>query len=180
MFSIIGFHTCEDRGETDEEIRTKVPIKSKPHNQWFGEGYYFWTDSDRFAKSWGSYEKRFISRFQIGFANQNDVFDLVGNAFHQEEFNEMLKLITEKNQNADKMDISSVFYFLREHNILSQYKAIKGCGNCYSVKGCFINGRKEQLMFVNRIQLCLFDKNVALTLENVIRHKEDSYEYVQS
>lgn len=31
-----------------------------------------------------------------------------------------------------------------------------------------------------RIQLCLFDKNVTLTLENVIRYKEDSYEYVQS
>ena len=31
-----------------------------------------------------------------------------------------------------------------------------------------------------RIQLCLFDKNVDLTLESVIRYSEGYHEYVQS
>lgn len=180
MYSIIGFHTCEDRGETDEEIRTKIPIKSEPLKQWFGEGYYFWTDSDRFAKNWGNYSKRFISKYCIGFSNQNDVFDLVGNAAHQEEFTEMLNLIIKKSSKSEEMDISAVFYFLRNEGILSQYKAIKGSGNSYHTLGCFISGRKEKLMFVDRIQLCLFDKNVDLTLESVIRYSEGYHEYVQS
>ena len=179
MYSIIGFHTCEDRGETDEEIRTKIPIKSEPLKQWFGEGYYFWTDSDRFAKNWGNYSKRFISKYCIGFSNQNDVFDLVGNAAHQEEFTEMLNLIIKKSSKSEEMDISAVFYFFRDKGILSQYKAIKGSGNSCHTLGCFINGRQEKLMFVNRIQLCLFDKNVDLTLESVDRYSENHYdEYV--
>lgn len=180
MYSIIGFHTCEDRGETDEEIRAKIPIKSKPHKQWFGEGYYFWTDSDRFAKNWGSYINRFISKYRIEFQDQNDVFDLVGNAAHQEEFTQMLDLIIKKSSKSEEMDISTVFYFLRDKGILSQYKAIKGSGNSFYNLGRFINGKPEKLMFINRIQLCLFDKNVGLILESVNRYSEGCYENVQS
>lgn len=172
MHTVVGFHTCEDRGESDEEIESKVPIKSKQNKQWLGEGYYFWTDSDRFAKTWGRYSKRFISRFDIIFTHQNDIFDLVGNALHQEEFEEMLAEIVKKDPQLEKIDISAVFYFLRENEILSQYKAIKACGNSYRLLGYFSSGKKEKLMFVNRIQLCLFnkDKNVNLILKNIARH----------
>ncbi len=167
MHTIIGFHTCEDRGESDEEIKSKVPIKSELEGQWLGEGYYFWTDSARYAKTWGTYSKRFVSEFDINFSAQNEVFDLVGNASHQDEFEDMLAEIVKKNPELQDMDMSAVFYFLRDNNIFEQYKAIKAC-NRYELKGRFLSNRPERLMFPTRIQLCLFDRNVELILKNVI------------
>lgn len=168
MHTIIGFHTCEDRGESNEEIKSKVPIKSEREEQWLGEGYYFWTDSDRYARTWGTYSKRVVSEFNINFSTQSEIFDLVGNASHQEEFEGMLREIVKKNPKLGSMDMSAVFYFFRDKNVLEQYKAIKAC-NRYKLKGRFLTHRPERLMFPTRIQLCLFEKNVELTLKNIIR-----------
>lgn len=173
MYTVIGFHTCEDRGESDAEIKSKVPIKSKPTGQWFGEGYYFWTDSSRYAKSWGTYKKRFISEFSIQFNEQNEIFDLVGNAAHQEEFDDYLKMFIEINQKIKNLDLSRVFCFLRKEAafLFEQYKAIKGCHCSSSYNYPFLPGRNERILLPTRIQLCLFEKHEGLELKNIVRHQ---------
>ncbi|MBF0752008.1 MULTISPECIES: hypothetical protein [unclassified Pasteurella] len=172
MYTIIGFHTCEDRGESNEEIKSKVPIKSEQEGQWLGAGYYFWTDSYRYARTWGTYNKRVVSEFDINFSTQKEIFDLVGNASHQEEFENMLTEMVKKNPKLYNMDMSAIFYFFRDKDVFEQYKAIKACNRC-EFKERFFTNRPERLMFPTRIQLCLFEKNVELILKDIIRDGGD-------
>lgn len=48
MIEIIAFHTCEKNGQ-----EYSAPFLSKSNNQWLTQDYYFWGDSDYFAKKWG-------------------------------------------------------------------------------------------------------------------------------
>ena len=59
MVEIICYHTCKNEGGK-EFILNNAPFYSdnKPKNgkkgkpQWLSEGFYLWTDSDYYAKTW--------------------------------------------------------------------------------------------------------------------------------
>ena len=75
----VVWHTCSLRNSQNcEDIRDKVPFRSKAKYQWLTQGYYFWLDDDH-AKDWGKirrFERYAVSHFQLIFDDEKDIFDL--------------------------------------------------------------------------------------------------------
>lgn len=93
--TIETFHTCHLEGSASDILRN-VPYHSNlDEQQWLGQGYYFWTDSDFYARKWGERKDKYpkgyvITKFTIEIPT--DFFlDLVGNVSHQLEFEKQIK-----------------------------------------------------------------------------------------
>lgn len=125
--AITSFHTCRKNG-TDY----LVPFLSKPNNQWLTQGFYFWTDSDYFAKKWGKThyknkgENYCIMRFGLTFEKEY-LLDLVGNVDDKIEFKIFYTQICKKK--SGKVNLGDVITYMRdiESRILGafSYKVIK-------------------------------------------------------
>lgn len=162
MIEIIAFHTCKKNGQEYD-----APFLSKPNNKWLTQGYYFWTDSDYFAKKWGEdcYKKRSdeycIVKFELSF-DKNELLDLVGNVEHKrvflkyyEKIIKMLKI---------EISLAEIVQYMRDFEKripgAFPYKAIKSEDNreLDLVTIPVVKGAKENISIgPTRQQLCVFE-----------------------
>ncbi|MBA0212413.1 hypothetical protein [Pectobacterium brasiliense] len=116
--SIIGYHTCNDRGGY-EFICNSIPFLSEPgEDQWLTQGYYFWTDSPYWAENWNRGRPNVIGKFIVSFDEKHKFLDLVGNVSHQEEFEELKGVVLEEMEITDSFSITvnQIISFFREHS----------------------------------------------------------------
>lgn len=165
MIEIDAFHVCEKNGQECE-----APFLSRPNHQWLTQGYYFWTDSDYFAKKWGEshYENKgndyCIMKFNLSF-DKKELLDLVGNVEHKLQFLKIVKRLRKLNIIAqDAFSLKAVIYYLRKLN-----KDYDEAWPYYAVKAedkrdldlmdiPVIEGGKELISIgPTRQQLCVFE-----------------------
>lgn len=93
---IEAFHTCHLQGSISDILKNSPYHSNSEEHQWLGQGYYFWTDSDFFAKKWGERKDKYpkgyvITRFTIDISTEY-LLDLVGNVSHQLEFEKQIRI----------------------------------------------------------------------------------------
>lgn len=184
-----GYHACSQRGGY-EQVRNGIPfLSSDSEEQWLTQGYYFWNHSSKFAKSWmpseyrqggelhGTPAKRAIGQFDINL-NESELWDLVGNPLHQEEFDRFAEKLLAKYKKARKskyeVSVNEIIAEMREFAKAPErksafpYNAVKAVDNrkkdvnYYS----FTSSKREglQLPIGNAQQVCVFNK----TEENIV------------
>lgn len=174
MIEIIAFHTCKKNGQEYD-----APFLSKPNNQWLTQGYYFWTDSDYFAKKWGEthYESKnkayCVMKFDLSF-EKIELLDLVGNVEHKHIFFKFYEKIIKRL--TGEISLAEIIQYMRdlEERIPGAfpYKAVKSEDNrkLDLVAIPVIRGAKENISIgLTRQQLCVFENCYNFT-------KGDSYE----
>ena len=158
----VGYHTCKiDNGF--DYILNNIPFQSgNGPNQWLTEGYYFWTDSDFWAKKWGKIGKRVIGKFDIELCFQDEVLDLVGNVKHQEEFVKLKNLILKnlsKSQQC-KITVNQIIKKLRNTNGAFPYLAIKAEDGRKIETINFVDPQinRTKINLITPQQLCVFEQ----------------------
>lgn len=163
MVNVVAFHTC-----CKNNTESQAPFLSKRNNQWLTQGYYFWTDSDYFAKKWGethyqnkSYEYCII-KFDL-FFKKDELLDLVGNVDHKIKFKETYERLTIKLKQ-DKIPLGDVIQYMRDFEKripgVFSYKAIKSEDNreLDLINIPVTKGAKEYISIgPTRQQLCVFE-----------------------
>ena len=86
------FHTQEERS-----VSLELPVEAKGHEQWMGDGYYFWQDYE-FAQWWGNLKKchkRNISqKYSIYKATiQCDEDDFIDTVFNENDYINFVRAI---------------------------------------------------------------------------------------
>lgn len=181
-YTLLCFQTCSfGTADTKENIERIAPFLSDPQKpQWLGQGYYFWTDSLLFAKSWG--EDHYFSKYAINkyhvIVPKNQFFDLVGNVDHQIEFLEKYEknfyaLLDEIVNNAtndkkrierkykiDKLKaagvkVSTLFWALRELRKLP-YKVVKAYDSPTDSKSVKFMFGGEYMLLPTRQQIIVY------------------------
>lgn len=181
VFSVTGFHTCQDKGGV-QAIRAAVPFISKPDNQWLGQGYYFWTDSDYWAKQWMR-DPKVISQFTIEL-EKNQVLDLVGNVSDQELFQAICELFNEDyplyeeyvKLHGEDVSVGAVISFLRRQDAegkgeqLFPFAAVRAKDNRCVKRVLFVSGARKELSLVEPHQLCVYReyKEKAVSFERFV------------
>lgn len=158
----VGYHTCKlDNGF--EYIRENIPFKSgNGPNQWLTEGYYFWTDSDYWAKRWGRPNSRAIGEFDIELCFQEEVLDLVGNVKHQEEFvrfkNLIIKHIPKHKQH--EITVHQIIKKLRQLESAFPYLAIKAEDDRRVEAIHFVDPaiNESRINLITPQQMCVFEQ----------------------
>lgn len=158
------YQTLENRDNPDE-VESKGPFFCAK-NPWLGNGFYFWDTFMELAHWWG--EKGYAGNYFICKCYcdscQEDVFDLVGNTIHIQNFRDCSKLL----QNAypdKKITVPFVLEFMKKKGIFP-YKAIRanpiGCTNgdeyLRSQRLRFVNSNIAYLDMIPPIQLCVVKK----------------------
>ncbi len=165
MVEIDAFHVCKKNGQ-----QYRAPFLSRPRNQWLTQGYYFWTDSDYFAKNWGKshYEKNgdkyCIMKFNLNF-DKEKLLDLVGNVRHKIEFRDSVNRLIKLNTKAqDTLSLRLVIQYLRDlnndFNGAWAYSAVKAedkrCLDLIDIP--VVEGASERINIgPTRQQLCVFE-----------------------
>lgn len=169
-FNITGYHTCQDKGG-QEAIRLGVPFLSKRDEQWLGQGYYFWTDSEYWAKQWMRGPK-VITQFSIAL-EKAQVLDLVGNVVDQELFQSICQLFNEdypfyekyKETYGSQITVGSIISFLRlqdsqgDSEKLFPYAAVRAKDNRCLKRYPFVSGSRKELSLVEPHQLCVYQEH---------------------
>lgn len=169
VFSVTGFHTCQDKGGI-QAIKAGVPFLSKPDNQWLGQGYYFWTDNVYWAKKWMS-DPKVISQFSIEL-EKDKVLDLVGDVNDQELFLSICEIFNEDYPHYDEyvktygkeISVGAVISFLRRQDAqgkgeqLFPYAAVKAKHNRSAKRFLFAAGTRWELSLVEPHQLCVYQE----------------------
>lgn len=187
--TISGFHTCHlASGKSQTQILSEVPYHSDvSKEQWLGQGYYFWTDSNHYAHQWGCLKiddgkgsKKFkypngyiITKFDICIP-VTQLLDLVGNVHQQVYFYKQVEqyLRSSENKGLDRSTalntpISKVIEHLKlvvektgNFNVFP-YVAIKAADKPRdSLNFLFVNdGYGEVVILPTRQQLCLFSNH---------------------
>ena len=181
MMNIQAYHSCRTSGGW-HYIFKNAPFLSELNNrQWLTQGYYFWTDSEKFAHKWGKKSLKndyVVIKCSIEI-ERHLLLDLVGSVEDQLFFQSMLKRfhkkLKEANPNAKAPTVNAILSFYRKNSennkALFPYQAIKAQDNYYEDKLSFIGaGGNEQLALVTRQQLCLFE-----SASHCIKHKEAIY-----
>ncbi|QUE76222.1 hypothetical protein [Stutzerimonas stutzeri] len=166
-YEVLGYHSCRAQGSKDE-LKEKVPFLSRPHNQWLGQGYYFWTDSDHWARRWRKDEENVVSEFNISIHREN-LLDLVGSVNDQILFANIIKRFSSRFGN--KLCVSSVVSWLLEERekpgseMIFRYWAIKAKDVAKGTSAVpFVRSRKqtseargfEELLLGERHQMCVY------------------------
>jgi hypothetical protein len=165
----IGYHNCRNRG-TYEDIRNGVPFLSGPdENQWLTQGFYLWTDSPHYAMSWNGGRDVVVSEFEVKFDSGDELLDLVGNARHIFEFEEMVDRAVKVLHGGDatKITVNQVISYLRELESDAEYKGVfpyqavkaqdKAKASTGEVVVRFVRERRERLVALTRQQMCVFE-----------------------
>ncbi|WP_455921797.1 hypothetical protein [Pseudomonas putida] len=180
VFKIKGFHTCKARG-TKEELRDKVPFLSHPDGQWLGQGYYFWTDCDYWARQWLGKHPKVISRFDINLKREH-VLDLVGSVTDQQILQRIMDCFTEgplheayQGRFNSAVCVSKVLTWLREERDggfqgVFPYWAVRAKDNRQLTKVPYVDGSWEELFLVERHQMCVYNefKDAVVTFEGFV------------
>jgi len=160
--SQIGYHTCKLKNGF-EYIKANTPFKSgNGSNQWLTQGFYFWTDSDYWAKKWGTPSQRAIGKFKIQLCLRKETLDLVGNVEHQIEFVRLKNVILQGLQKDKRTEITvhQIISKLRTNKQIFPYLAIKAEDNRRVDEINFvdpdISGLK--LRVITPQQLCVFEE----------------------
>jgi hypothetical protein len=167
---------------SSSDCYNNAPLLSNSCNeQWVvKEGYYFWPDSKKHAHFWGDnhYQKCYIIIDYNLNLKQDEIYDLVGNQAHIDEFTEILKIYME----ATKLVQSKVYvYQLIEYirkKVKFPYLAIKvenypGFRKSEHKLKYSKNKNQSDFLFLNkRIQLCLFKEAKNTITKNEIIHKQ--------
>ncbi len=182
MIEVVAFHTCRKNNTTYQ-----APFLSRKQNQWLTRGYYFWTDSDYFAKKWGEshYKNKgdeyCVMKFNLSF--ENDVLlDLVGNVEHKIQFYEKVKRLRKLNIiKQDSLSLKVIVQYLRDINKENvgawSYHAIKVEDNrdLDLEEIPVMNDSKECISIgPTRQQLCIFEN--CYNYYNFEKKEEISYE----
>jgi hypothetical protein len=183
---VIGFHTCELRGCANTTFE-KAPYKSRenkhPHWQWLSTGYYFWTDSDYFARKWGEESIRgdyAIIKCMLSFTD-DELLDLVGNVEHQIWFIELIKMYEEfisksyreLSRESKKPTVCQVIEHFRDKKLFP-FIAVKAEDGYNEQRIEFVpNPKVHSAMFLlKRQQLCLFDEGTRRIVGKSLIHPE--------
>jgi hypothetical protein len=179
VIEIIAFHTCKKNGQEYD-----APFLSKSNNQWLTQGYYFWTDSDYFAKKWGESHYRnkgddyCVMKFNLSF-ERTELLDLVGNVKHKLDFLKVVRSIKKLNTIAqDSLSMKVVIEFLRgldsENPGAWAYKAIKveDKRDLDLVDIPVIKGADECISLgPTRQQLCVFENCYTFTEKEEVEYE---------
>lgn len=173
MHEFLVFHTCHLQGSA-RDIFNNSPYKSDSRlEQWLGQGYYFWTDSDYFAKCWGEkadkYPKGYAITSYILKISDELILDLVGNTRHQLKFKDQIieyayrmGIELKDEQKALNIPISKVLDHLRgeaqRDSKLFKYSVIKVADKPkMSINSPFLEGHNEKLIIPTRQQIYIDD-----------------------
>lgn len=131
---ITGYHTCKTEGGWSY-IRENAPfISGSGSNQWLTQGYYFWTDSDHFARKWGedSYNNEYAILECCIELDDNLLLDIVGSVKDKIYFRTILTKFRDKlkKNNQDKEPtVQAVIAYWRKvskkNNNIFPYLAVK-------------------------------------------------------
>ena len=154
----IAYHTCKADNGYHFIVKNIPFISGNGSNQWLTQGYYFWTDSDYWAKKWGKPENRAIGKFKINLCFSSEILDLVGNVEHQLEFQKFAELILQKTKEGDHLTVNQIVTWLRGKKEIFPYKGIKAEDQTRVVKYKFVSQRNETMSLVTRQQLCIFEE----------------------
>lgn len=160
FFEIEGFHTCLNKG-SPEEIKEAIPFLSEREEQWLGQGYYFWSESDYWAKLWKRNEDTVIGEFfikipQEKFLDLNSVKKQIWLKATMEKLTTLLK---------HGLNVSEVLYYLIEkEKLLRNGKMFPYVATRAKDKRCvqevpFLLTDKadpEVLCLVERQQICVY------------------------
>jgi hypothetical protein len=155
-----GYHTCKLKNGYDYIVEN-IPFRSGDgENQWLTQGFYFWTDSDYWAKKWGHVGSRVIGKFKIELCFQKEVLDLVGNVEHQVEFDAIAKRILNKlpQQQKNAMTMNQIVTKLRCHPDIFPYKGIKAQDGRCKTTFRFIDTNRAEISLITPQQLCVFEE----------------------
>lgn len=158
----ICYHTCKLKNGYDFIVEN-IPFKSgNGSNQWLTEGFYFWTDSDYWAKKWGHENTRVIGKFEVELCNNKELLDLVGNVNHQLHFINLKNIILKKLKAEQKsiITINQIIGLLREEEDVFPYLAVKAQDGKTIEKIHFVDPsiNHSKLALVTRQQLCVFEQ----------------------
>ncbi|MCC2607734.1 hypothetical protein [Planctobacterium marinum] len=157
-----GYHTCKLDNGFDYIVKC-IPFKSHSgKNQWLTQGFYFWTDSDYWAKRWGKEGNRVIGKFRLELCFKSEVLDLVGNVDHQLEFIRLKKLILDKLGSIGKdrdVTVNQVLSKLRQSTDVFPYLAVKAQDNKKIENIRFVDPHinKATMSMLTRQQICVFE-----------------------
>ncbi len=174
MIQITCYQTCKIDSKGWQVLFSEFPHharNSQSNLQWLGDGYYFWTDSDRFAKWWGTFRLKqpyCITRYSINI-EYDMIFDMVGNTEHIEFFFEkLLKTYQTLYEHARRFSmtklpeptIATVIDHMRNFykDQVFKYQAMKIC-DAWLDKESKLNFTPQSHEFfpgARRIQLCIF------------------------
>lgn len=174
-----GYHTCRKEGGEDYVLKN-APFKSvncpgTEHRQWLGEGYYFWTGSDRYAHEWAKRNRfrkgHYIVKAQLDFGAY-PVLDLVGEVEDQELFMELIQHAKTHytkakksgcdmpDVNFDKESVGDFIIFLQYLDLLEpgifNFVAVKAQDQRSEMTVRFSPATSEKLSLVTRQQICIF------------------------
>lgn len=182
VFSITAYHTCREEGSADE-LRERVPFISRPDNQWLGKGYYFWTDSDYWAKLWMAGRPTVVSKFSISIPKIK-VLDLVGNVSHQVLFKDICETISKHKETkelyrrsyGEELTVGTMLSWLRDYNKGKEddsffpFWAVKATDkrSVSSIK--FSPSTEKKIFLVEPHQMCVYEeyKDQSFRFENFV------------
>lgn len=163
MNAHVGYHTCKMENGFDY-IVNHIPFRSGDGaNQWLTQGYYFWTDSDYWAKKWGNPKSRVIGRFNINLCFKKEVLDLVGNVDHQLEFIALKDIILaklDKDEKRRSVTVNQILSKLRCSKDIFPYLGVKAQDGRQLENIDFVDRQinKAKLRLVTPQQLCVFEE----------------------
>lgn len=181
VFNVAGYHTCKEKGSV-QQIRDSVPFLSRAENQWLGQGYYFWTDSEYWARRWMN-DPKVISKFSISIEKEK-VLDLVGDVSHQELLKNILELFCEGHpyyeqftqMYGEKVTVGTVLSFLRFQNEQCEaedffpFWAVRAKDNRSVAHFPFSAIGGKELFLVEPHQLCVYQeyKDQTVTFDSFV------------
>lgn len=166
-----AYQTLEDRDI--HKVESEGPFPCFRKNAWLGNGYYFWESFIENAHWWGNegafYKDGYIiceSSFNL---NDDRCFNLVDNPVHLQQFNEIKRILTEKNLYKEKeTTVARVINYLKQIGVF-HFEAIRvfginsvGLGSSFSNRTIFVykNGKRmlQYLDSTPAIQINFFTK----------------------
>ena len=162
-----GFHACKNEGGYEHMV-SNIPFKSgSGRDQWLTEGFYFWTDSDYWARQWRKAsmkaDQKVIGEFDITLCHDTELLDLVGNVQHQFNFRKLkqtlIKFLPKEEQKG--ITVHQIIKFFRNREEIFPYSAIKAQDGQAMESLRFVDpefGHDEEMQLVTRQQMCVFEK----------------------
>ncbi|MBR5404159.1 MAG: hypothetical protein IK113_08065 [Bacteroidales bacterium] len=166
MSKKVIYQTIADKG-TPKDILTNGPYRCV-RNPWLGNGYYFWDSFLPLAHWWGrqGYHGQYVITKIIFDYNPDDIFDLVGNTDHIQQFEEYEKLLQEDPCFHGDFTVGQILEHMKRHTSFP-FKAIRAEGR-RSINYFKEPDMKRQLLFrvdkdsyldlLPPIQICFINK----------------------
>lgn len=182
QIEIVGYHACRASGGR-EHIQSKAPFLSgSGRRQWLTQGYYFWTDSDYFAKWWGDvgYKGHYaIVKCKL-VIEKEQLLDLVGSVANQLFFLRLMKDFQKRVQAAgedpNQVTVNDVLSYFRNPKspVHFPFVAIKSQDVPkndelpYKGRYPYRTNKKEVMPALTRQQICLFEHSYEAVVEKQI------------